>query len=442
MTISRLEPWKLDAPEALRSAYAEALRRSNAERLRAVALIVAIMFLCLLGQHFVSPGLASTDPLYKAYLAIHLFFIGIAIAYLIAERTLSLARDSSLAQWMLVLSILGGSAALAVLDYKVSGDLTALLLGLIAVAVFFRCRVQFFALSATVTLVAFATSAAITTGKALSPATLVPVVIDILVTTVFSVALGHYDIRTFTLQRELEEAKKRLEDDILRKERDARELGKALAERAALFQELQHRVKNSLAMVSSLLSLDEQRLDDETSKEIMRQAQGRLQTMAAIYEQLYRSGALDTVDFGKHAAELVDMFLEANSDASRRIRVELRLQALDLDLKRAIPLGLIVNELLTNSFKHAFPGERTGRILVALEPGKDRAIIRIEDDGVGMPPGFVHRVSDSLGLKLVDLLVAQIDAELLMPEGQGTRFEISFAIPGAPARTPLEQGVR
>lgn len=230
------------------------------------------------------------------------------------------------------------------------------------------------------------------------------------------------------LQKELEKANRQLGDEVLRKEKDARVLEKALSERAALFQELQHRVKNSLAMVSSLLSLDEQRLVDEASKEVMRQAQRRLQTMAVIYEQLYRSGALDTVDLGKHAADLVDLLLDANSEDSQRIHVELRLESLTLDLKRAIPLGLIVNELLTNSFKHAFPGKRVGRILVELKRFDDHAILRIEDDGVGMPRLIHPRAADSLGLKLVEILIGQIGAKLRMPEGRGTCFEITLGI--------------
>lgn len=241
---------------------------------------------------------------------------------------------------------------------------------------------------------------------------LIPIVLKVASSIVLSMALGHYDIRAFILQKELE---------------------KGISERDALFQELQHRVKNSLTMVSSLLSLDEQRLEDDRSKEILMQAQGKIRTMSAVYERLYRSEEHDTVEFSLFTADIIDMLLGANAVDTGRIRVERALEPIRIDLKRAIPLGLIMNELLTNAIKHAFPGGRSGTISISLRREGPRVALRVTDDGIGTPALASPADTDGYGMKLVGLLCRQAGGELRYANDPGTAVEIAFDhVPACP----------
>jgi two-component sensor histidine kinase len=400
-------PWKLEPPRQYRESYAEARREGNAERLLAVAAIIGLLFTVLAIQHILGPGVPRESLAFRGYLAIYICFIAGSAAYLLYCGFLARGRASGPAQWLLVLLILSGTTSLAVFDSDATGDLSALLLGLLSVAVLFRCRLPLFAAAAGAVVLAFWAGCFLLSGRVPSPGASVPLVLDILTALVLSLALGHYDIRAFILQKELEQG---------------------ISERNLLFQELQHRVKNSMTMVSSLLSLDEQRLDEGPSKEILRLARGRIQTISSLYERLYRSGELDAVDFALYARDIVDGLVEANLAGQSRVSVGTSLAPLRIDLKRAIPLGLLLNEFLTNAIKHAFPGDRRGRIEVSLEEAGGRVLLQVADDGVGLGPGFSVQGSTGLGMMLASHLARQLDAELRTLEGEGASFELGFSL--------------
>jgi PAS domain S-box-containing protein len=207
-----------------------------------------------------------------------------------------------------------------------------------------------------------------------------------------------------------------------------RDLEVAVAERGVLLKELQHRVKNTLTIVSSLLSLDESRTADAQAKAAFREAQTRLIAMTRIYEQLYRSDEFAAVDLAPYLEGLVSALVESSPEMEARLKVEYSLMSLRIDVKRAISIGLIVNELVTNAIKYAFPGGRGGSLSLELGESGGLVALRVADDGIGMPEGFDPARSDSLGTKLVELLATQIDARLAYLGGPGTRVELSFRV--------------
>ncbi len=204
-----------------------------------------------------------------------------------------------------------------------------------------------------------------------------------------------------------------------RKEGEAA-LKRALDEKGMILRELQHRVKNNLAMISSLVSLETDRLSSEEDREALGRVQDRIRAMALIYDMLYRSEDVLDVDLSHYLGRLLEALDEGylGGPGGGRGLVELAadLAPVRLDLKRAVPLGIVVTELVTNAIKYAFPGGRRGRISVSLGTGEGAARLRIEDDGVGLAPSVDGA---GTGLKLVELLVEQIGGSLSSGAGPG-----------------------
>ncbi len=206
-------------------------------------------------------------------------------------------------------------------------------------------------------------------------------------------------------------------------------LKEALEAKAVLLSELRHRTKNSFNLISSLLSLETLRMKDPSLAETLRKLGDRVAVLTSIYGRLDVAGGLERIDLasflGKIAADLLDGY-----GADRRgIRLEADLVALEARMERAVPLGLIVNELVTDSLRHAFPEGRKGTIFLALrEEGEGRALLRVADDGVGMQPGSQALPSAGLGLTLVNALCDQIGAGLSVGarEGPGMAFDLRF----------------
>ncbi|MEI6876962.1 MAG: histidine kinase dimerization/phosphoacceptor domain -containing protein, partial [Spirochaetota bacterium] len=176
---------------------------------------------------------------------------------------------------------------------------------------------------------------------------------------------------------------------------------KALVEKDLMMKELQHRVKNSLAIVSSLLSLKKDSLRDKPSIEVFRSTQARIRSIGGLYEELYRSSENDKVDFRLYIEHLAGSIMETYGAESENIKLVSELDEVHLDTRRAISLGLIVNELITNSIKYAYVGRTCGEIGITLSQLGSYIILSVSDHGVGMPEGFDTRDSPGLGLALV-----------------------------------------
>ncbi|HOX32481.1 MAG TPA: histidine kinase dimerization/phosphoacceptor domain -containing protein [Spirochaetales bacterium] len=218
--------------------------------------------------------------------------------------------------------------------------------------------------------------------------------------------------------------------DITERKATEAALRRALDEKNMLLRELQHRVKNNLAMISSLCSLEMDRIGEGAESEALGRVQDRIRAMALIYDMLYRSEGLMDVELSDYLRRLLESFREGYLGGPG-IEVELveELVPARLELKRAVPLGIIVTELTTNALKYAFPGGRAGSISVSLRSEGGRASLAVEDDGVGMAVSRGGEDSPGTGLRLVELLAEQIGSRLERgpgPDGRGLRCSLEL----------------
>jgi len=206
-------------------------------------------------------------------------------------------------------------------------------------------------------------------------------------------------------------------------------------------QEIHHRIKNNLQVISSLLDLQAEKFNgkecirDSEVLEAFRNSQDRVISMALIHEELYKGGGFETLNFSSYIEELTESLLQSYSIGNIDISLNIDLvENAFFDMDNAIPLGIIVNELVSNSFKHAFPGRDKGEIQIKLqrEEGEDCSstfVLSVSDNGVGIPENLDIEDLESLGLQLVTSLVDQLDGELELKRNNGTEFTISFTVP-------------
>ncbi len=218
-------------------------------------------------------------------------------------------------------------------------------------------------------------------------------------------------------------------EDITEQKRADDKLKAALREKEFLLKEIHHRVKNNLQVISSLLRLQSHSTTDGPAREPFLASQGRIRSMALVHESLYQSKDLARVDFAIYIQKLTGQLFSLYKADPKRIRLKLRLGRTPLNINQAIPCGLIINELVSNALKHAFPGARTGQILVALEAGTDGMVhLTVRDDGVGFPPGLNYRRTKSLGMQIVIGLVAQLGGTITLGSKAGTEVVIAFPL--------------
>ena len=202
---------------------------------------------------------------------------------------------------------------------------------------------------------------------------------------------------------------------------------RALEEKTVLLHEIHHRVKNNLQVISSLLNLQSRGATGDVAAALA-ESQGRIKAMALIHQLLYERNDFSSVDIAEYLKRLCNLLSE--SHRSIRPRFQFVLEADDgvcVSLKRAVPCGLLVNELVTNALKHAFPEPRTGQVRVALAKGDAGFTITVADDGVGLPPEVLPGVTRSLGMQLIPLLTDQACGSWQLDRDNGTRFTIRIA---------------
>ena len=203
-------------------------------------------------------------------------------------------------------------------------------------------------------------------------------------------------------------------------------LESSLKEKEALLREIHHRVKNNMQIISSLLNLQAYHLQNPELTAILKDCQNRIRSMAIIHEHLYKSTNLARINFADYLNRLVVHLYNAHHQSQEKVQLETELEPVELDIGTAIPLGLLASELISNSFKHAFPGERSGRVRIifkALVPSGFK--LEISDDGVGLPENFTFDSGRTFGMQLVDLLKDQIGARLEVDRTSGARFVIT-----------------
>jgi PAS domain S-box-containing protein len=210
----------------------------------------------------------------------------------------------------------------------------------------------------------------------------------------------------------------------------AEDLVKAsLLEKEILLKEIHHRVKNNLQIICSLLNLQSNTIDDPQSLAQFQDSQNRIRSMALIHERLYRSNDLGSIDFGAYLSDLAGSLIQAYRRQAQNTRLEVDADPVMLDIDTAIPCGLIVNELVSNALKHAFPDGRSGTIAIELRDAVDSGPYRliVQDDGIGIAADRIDQFTSSLGLQLVHSLTNQLDGSVDLQCSSGTRLEIQFA---------------
>jgi two-component sensor histidine kinase len=201
----------------------------------------------------------------------------------------------------------------------------------------------------------------------------------------------------------------------------------ALREKEVMLKEIHHRVKNNLQVIASLVDLQTDTLADSAQHWVFQDVRDRVRSMALVHEKLYLSEDLARVDFADYARSLVDYLARSHASPERDISVKADLQPVLLSIERAVPCGLILNELVSNAFKYAFRGRARGELTARLATDPHgRVFLGVSDDGVGLPTGLDWRQSGSLGLRLICLLVGQLHATAEVRTQGGTEFTISF----------------
>jgi PAS domain S-box-containing protein len=205
-----------------------------------------------------------------------------------------------------------------------------------------------------------------------------------------------------------------------------RQLRASLQEKDVLLKEVHHRVKNNLQVISSLLSLQAMQLLDPGVRQQLLESQNRVQAIALVHEKLYRSEQLSHIAFAEYASVLISELAHIHSAAANGIKVSLDLEDVRIGVDAAIPLGLMLNELVSNALKHAFVGRPSGKVEVRMTHIGERLRLSVADDGIGLPPELDPRNASTLGLDLVFTFAEQLEAEIEVESGPGTRFSVSF----------------
>ncbi|WP_052309984.1 histidine kinase N-terminal 7TM domain-containing protein [Methanocella arvoryzae] len=225
---------------------------------------------------------------------------------------------------------------------------------------------------------------------------------------------------------ERKQVEKALQAEIEVRRQAEEKLEISLKEKELLLKEIHHRVKNNLQIISSLMNLQISTMTNEAARASLKESQNRIKSMALIHEQLYLSRDLASIDFKGYVANLISFW--ARSYVIRpEVTFVARIDDISLDIDTAIPCGLIINELISNSLKYAFVGGQPGTIEVAMTWAGGGYRLSVSDDGIGLPSGLDFRNTTTLGMQLVVTLTEQLGGLIEHPDGPGTTFIITFS---------------
>ncbi len=214
-------------------------------------------------------------------------------------------------------------------------------------------------------------------------------------------------------------------EDISNRKKDEYHIKRSLEEKGLLLREIHHRVKNNMQIISSLLNLQIQHVAEEESVNVLKESQGRVKSLAMVHEKLYQSSGFTKIDFKDYIEKLVYDILYSYGIKQGTIETDLDIEEITMNMETAIPCGLIINELVTNSVKYAFPKGK-GRIKIQLRSFNQELELIIADNGIGIPENIDLETSDTLGLQLVKNLINQLEGTLKLNLTSGTEFKIKF----------------
>jgi PAS domain S-box-containing protein len=216
--------------------------------------------------------------------------------------------------------------------------------------------------------------------------------------------------------------------DITERKMAEEQLRGSLKEKETLLKEIHHRVKNNLQVISSMLHLQSARVTDKVILMALKESQSRVDTMALIHEKLYQSKDLTVIPMSGYIGDLITNLYISFGINDEEIKAVIKVADVNLNVSTAIPCGLIINELVTNCLKHAFPGGRKGEIVLSLQPqGEGKYELIVSDNGIGFPEKADFRNTETLGLKLVISLISQLDGTIELNRTGGSTFTIRFS---------------
>jgi PAS domain S-box-containing protein len=217
--------------------------------------------------------------------------------------------------------------------------------------------------------------------------------------------------------------------DITKLKRAEEEIKRSLYEKEVLLKEIHHRVKNNMQVISSLVALQAEYLPDQSVRAVLRDVTHRVRSMALVHEKLYQSADLARIDFVEYVRSLLSYLWRAHGAESSRIRLTQDLEPTTLSVDTAVPCGLVLNELVSNALEHAFDEGSDGEVVVSLRRDtQGRVRLCVQDNGRGMPEGFNWRESQSLGLRLIQMLAGQLKATVEISCDRGTEISVIFEV--------------
>lgn len=214
--------------------------------------------------------------------------------------------------------------------------------------------------------------------------------------------------------------------DITDRRKAEEQVRRSLREKEMMLAEIHHRVKNNLAVITGLLELQSFSAESESAKRILKDSQMRVNSIAMVHEKLYKSEDFSEVDINQYFNELSEIIQKTMSKGNTKVDIELNIDSVQLPITQAIPCGLLLNEILSNSFKHAFEDRKEGTIKICLSKLTDKLVLKIQDDGIGLPDDSDIDINKSMGMTLIKTLAKQLDAKFNFRNECGAFFEFEF----------------
>jgi two-component sensor histidine kinase len=234
-----------------------------------------------------------------------------------------------------------------------------------------------------------------------------------------------------TLENRVEERTQELKQEIQERKKAESKLITSLKEKEVLLKEIHHRVKNNLQVISSLLYLQSKKTSHKPTLEMLNESQNRIKSMALIHEKLYQSKDIIKIDFSEYVDGLISHLSRSYGSHLQHVKIGVDVDNVYLNIDKAIPCGLIINELVSNCMKYAFPDDAEGEIHVSMHSNNKHVDLEIFDNGIGFPHTINFEKTETLGLQLVNALTLQLGGYISLDRSKGTRFIITFgALPG------------